>query len=189
MLELVADIADAPLSLQSRPTWLDRPGRVECGWLWPTVDEIYADLSDGLVLPDEMPALERRRLDAIVRSDRPQIIEFDGNQHFNVFRALTLDCYPADAPIGFPRQVWADARRHRIPGISGGWGAPKPPLFPMAGGRHRQRAFRDALTDLLPPLHDFGPTVRIAEFEVRRWAWGDDALARMAELLNGRLVE
>lgn len=41
----------------------------------------------------------------------------------------------------------------------------------MPGGRHRQRAFRDALADLLPPLHGFGPTIRIGHFEVERWAW------------------
>ena len=40
----------------------------------------------------------------------------------------------------------------------------------MLGVRHRQRAFRDALADLLPALHGFGPTIRIGHFEVERLA-------------------
>lgn len=34
------------------------------------------------------------------------------------------------------------------------------------GGRHWQRAFRDALADLLPLVHDWLPTIRISDTEV-----------------------
>jgi hypothetical protein len=40
---------------------------------------------------------------------------------------------------------------------------PCPPLFPDAGGRHLQRAFRDALADLVPLEHGWLPTLRIAD--------------------------
>lgn len=87
----------------------------------------------------------------------------------------------------FPRRVWLEAaekgRAHR----GGGWAAPKPPLFPMAGGRNLQRAFRDALADLLPPLHGFAPTLRIADFEVRGWLYDRDAVAKMRRLLGERM--
>ena len=43
------------------------------------------------------------------------------------------------------------------------------PLFPGEGARHRQRAFRDALTDILAPDYGFAPTLRIAHFEVKDW--------------------
>jgi hypothetical protein len=56
----------------------------------------------------------------------------------------------------------------------------------MPGGRHRERAFRDPLADLLPPLHGFGPTIRIGHFEVQRRAWTDDAFEPMRDLLSGR---
>src|SRR4051794_10185028 len=38
---------------------------------------------------------------------------------------------------------------------------------PHADGRHRQRAYRDALVDLLPAVHGRLPTLRIAYFESR----------------------
>jgi hypothetical protein len=40
------------------------------------------------------------------------------------------------------------------------------PLFPGPGGRHRQRAFRDALADLLAPEHGWLPTIRISDREI-----------------------
>ncbi|MFH8467869.1 hypothetical protein [Streptomyces sp. NPDC017991] len=44
-------------------------------------------------------------------------------------------------------------RTGREPG--GGFAAPRPALFPGAGGGHRQRAFRDPLGDPLPSEHDW----------------------------------
>lgn len=69
----------------------------------------------------------------------------------------------------------------------GGFGKPKPPLFPREGGRHRQRAFRDALCDILPPKHGFLPTLRIADFEVQEWLQTPNAPERMRALLDERL--
>src|SRR5439155_24449544 len=111
-------------------------------------------------------------------------------QHFNEFRASTLLLYPEQVPLGFPREVWLEASRHgRLIGPPGYW-RPKPPLFPMDGGRHLQRAFRDALADLLPPLHGFAPTVRIADFEVIPWIWDErGATARLRRLMENRLME
>ncbi len=85
--------------------------------------------------------------------------------------------------------AWIKAGKRQVPSAGGGWGAPKPPLFPMAGGRHRQRAFRDALADLLPDLYGFGPTIRIADFEVEPWIWNRRGAAhRLAALIEPRLA-
>lgn len=70
----------------------------------------------------------------------------------------------------------------------GGFAAPKPPLFPGENGRHRQRAFRDALCDILPLEHGFAPTLRIADFEVASWMHSSDAAARMERLLVNRIT-
>lgn len=51
-----------------------------------------------------------------------------------------------------------------------------------------QRAFRDMLADLLPPVHDFDPTLRIADFEVSGWLHGCEADERMRKLLDERLA-
>lgn len=173
------------------PEWLQRPGREDCGSRWRLIRRIYSKLSDGLVLPDEMPARESRAIDgAIGGRGRPyQLVEVDESQHFNDHRSTALGMYPADVPLGFPRGTWIKAGKGQISSAGGGWGAPKPPLFPMAGGRHRQRAFRDALADLLPDLYGYGPTIRIADFEVEPWIWDQRGAARrLATLVETRIA-
>ena len=63
-----------------------------------------------------------------------------------------------------------------------------PQLARHEDGRHRQRAYRDALADLLPAVHGWLPTLRIADFEVVEWIYGRGARRRMEQLLAERLV-
>lgn len=79
----------------------------------------------------------------------------------------------------------AKREARRLPG--GGFAKPRPPLLPNAGGRHLQRAFRDALADILPVEHGWLPTLRVADFEVESWVWDASAPQRMARLLAARL--
>jgi hypothetical protein len=170
------------------PDWLMRPGRIDCGRRWTLVREIYAELT-GLELPDTMPPRERRQVDLVLqkRGRAPRIIEVDERQHFNRFRATTLRAYPRSLRVAFPKRIWIDAceRKSRLEG--GGFGVAKPPLFPGQDGRHRQRAFRDMLADVLPPSHGWLPTLRIADFEVRDWINEPHGKARMRALLKERL--
>lgn len=173
---------------QQTPEWLQRPGPAECGRRWPLVRSIYGELT-GLDLPDVMPARERRTVDCVLRrrGEAPRIIEFDETQHFNAYRAQTIRCYPRTARVAYDRVAWlatCDAKR-RLEG--GGFGRPKPPLFPHDDGRHRQRAFRDALADLLPAVHGWQPTLRIADFEVADWIHQRGAQTRMRELVGQRV--
>lgn len=171
------------------PGWLVRPGKVECGQQWPLVQELYADLTDGLVLPEVMRPVERRALDAILQQpgEPPRVLEVDETQHFNAYRARTLSLYANDVPLAFPADLWIERSKQKTKLEGGGFGKPKPPLFPGEGGRHRQRAFRDALCDILPPEYGFLPTLRIADFEVAAWLCMPDANARIKELLDHRL--
>lgn len=170
------------------PEWLSRPGRSECGPLWPAISAIYAALADGLVLPDTMPARERRAVDGVVTDDAgtAHILEVDEKQHFNAYRYASLEVYPRDTELRFPLDSWREAssRKTRLEG--GGFARPRPPLFGMENGRHRQRAFRDALADLLPPHHGWGPTIRIAHFELEPWIWRDDAPAEFGRRFASR---
>jgi hypothetical protein len=173
------------------PDWLVRPGRLESGELWRTVRLVYRRLTDGMELPDEAPLLEWRAVDGILgaTSSAPRIVEVDESQHFNEFRALALRLYPATAALAFPRASWLTASERTRAIGGGGWAKPKPPLFPMAGGRHRQRAFRDTTADLLAPVHGWAPTLRIADFEVEPWIWdARGATAKMGALLEARLA-
>jgi hypothetical protein len=170
------------------PDWLTRPGRAECGPEWSRVRRIYRRLTDGLELPDNMPMRERRQVDGVIggRGRQWRIVEVDESQHFNPFRALTLEL-TRQIPVAYPRRDWLEAARAGRMASGGGWAAPKPPLFPMAGGRHRQRAFRDALADVLPAVHGWAPTLRIADFEVEPWIWDRGASRRMRALIQERL--
>lgn len=183
---LVVEILGAEVGVM--PAWLMRPGRNECRARWPLVQEIYAELTGGGRLPETMPPRERRQVDAIlVVGGESRILEVDETQHFNRFRALTLRRYVGQIPLAFPAADWiaAGEAKKRLEG--GGFGKPRPPLFPEDGGRHQQRAFRDALADTLPGEHGWLPTLRVADFEVAPWINGPGTELRMRALLAGRL--
>ena len=44
-----------------------RPGRKECGSRWSLIQEIYYELTGG-ILPDKMPSKGRRRVDGVVQT-------------------------------------------------------------------------------------------------------------------------
>lgn len=88
-------------------------------------------------------------------------IEVDEVQHFTTARAVTLDLYPKDAPLGFDvdeykalvgkwRSKGDRAYAHKVSAD-----------FPFAGGRQAQRAYNDALRDLLAPVFTGLPLIRI----------------------------
>ncbi|MGC5008684.1 hypothetical protein [Streptomyces sp. NBC_01751] len=187
---LLPDVVKAEIEPESCPTWLRRPGRTECVGMWETVAAIYGALT-GLVLPEQVPSRERRSLDVLLtyENGQQQILEVDEKQHFTAARALTLEYYPAGVKLGFDASRWlarSQALTGREPG--GGFGKSKPPLFPGEGGRHRQRAFRDALADLLPPVHDWLPTIRISDTEVTAITAAPDPVSSLRALLGGREV-
>jgi hypothetical protein len=173
---------------QPTPDWLQRPGAAEARRRWKLVQALYAELT-GMQLPDTMPRRERRAVDCVLqrRGEPPRIVEFDESQHFNRYRAITLRRYPRSARVAFDPAVWLKACDAKTRMEGGGFGRPKPPLFPHDDGRHRQRAYRDALADVLPAIHGWLPTLRIADFEVKAWIHARGAGARMAELLSVRV--
>ena len=172
------------------PAWLKRPGLLECRSLWPLIQETYRAIS-GRQLPDTMPPRERRTVDGVfhLRSGQPFIFELDEKQHFNGFRATTLHMYPDTMRLGFSKKRWIERCLQKKKLEGGGFAKPKPPLFPGENGRHRQRAFRDALTDLLPQEHGFAPTLRLADTEIRDWIFNPDAARRMTDLITDRFGE
>lgn len=96
----------------------------------------------------------------LVHTETGAIIEVDEVQHFTSARLVTLDHYP-EVPLGFDleeyRQLidkWRskgdNAFAHRISRD-----------FPRPGGRQAQRAYNDALRDLLAPNFTGLPVLRI----------------------------
>lgn len=186
VVPLVARIVGAEVI--GTPQWLLRPAAPECGKRWKVVCQIYRELT-GLDLPDAMPPRETRRVDAVLDAGdgSPRILEVDETQHFNRYRASTLRRYPTRAKVAFPIKRWIEQSEAKARLEGGGFGKPKPPLFPAESGRHMQRAFRDMLADLLPPEHGYQPTLRIGYFEVLPWIYTSEAKRRMRKLLDERL--
>ena len=167
------------------PPWLVRPVRAECGKLWPLVRRIYDDLT-GLELPEVMRPVERRQVVCVfsVKGQPPRILEVDETQHFNTYRARTFRHYMGKIPLAFDAALWVERSEAKVKLEGGGFSKPKPPLFPEEGGRHRQRAFRDALCDILPLSRGYLPTLRVAHFQVEQWIFTSVACQRMKELLT-----
>ncbi len=183
-----AILADLYATAIDTPAWLQRRGRHECRRQWPLVQNIYRALT-GRLLPEIMPPRERRKVDGVFRGPSGQsfIFELDEKQHFNEFRATTLRLYPATIRLGFSRDWWIKRSEQERKLEGGGFAKPKPPLFPDVNGRHPQRAFRDALADILPHEHGFAPTLRLADIEIRDWIDEPGAMDRMARLVIARI--
>ncbi len=175
----------AELEREAPMPWLASPSSDICGRRWPVIQRIYAGLTDGLQLPAEaLPA--RRHVDVLLQgAGGATVLEVDEIQHFNRFRATTLDSYPDDVEVAFPLALWHEKSVNKRKLEGGGFGRGRP-LFRMEYGRHRERAFRDALTDLLPPEHGLKPTIRVASWELEPWIWSEDATSRLASLLTER---
>lgn len=77
------------------------------------------------------------------------VVEFDESQHFTKSRAIALERYPSDLPLGFDRKLWIElcAKIHAQDG--------DPPY------RDEQRAWYDTLRDFLPAVRGLAPTVRL----------------------------
>ncbi len=172
-------------SIVGTPAWIMRPGKREARGRWGVLQRIYHELTH-LDLPEVMPPRERRKLDAVFEvGGKRRIFEFDGGQHFNADRAATLRLYP-DVPLAFPRELWLARSEQKARIKTGGWARACPPLFPEPGGRHQQRAFRDAIADLVPLEYGYAPTLRIAHFEVA-WLGTPREEAQCRRLLASRL--
>jgi hypothetical protein len=183
VLKLILEVLGG--TIEPTPEWLKRPGPRECGDRWLLVSSIYRELT-GRHLPDELPLGETRRVDCVLRVENSgsRIIEVDEIQHFNRFRAATLLLYHREVKLAFDSEAWIESSERKVRLEAGGFAAARPPLFPESGGRHLQRAFRDALCDILPPDHGFLPTLRVAKFDVDGWLTTDQAAERMRALLD-----
>ena len=130
---------------------------------WPTSLAPYEQTSIAPVFREVAQRLEDQRghgLDEFVRSDKlagcdywvPDpgfIVEFDESQHFTSLRKVALSAYADTASLGFSTKRWMELceqydRRDNAP------------IF-----RDEQRAWYDALRDLVPSIKGLQPTMRL----------------------------
>lgn len=110
------------------------------------------------------------------------LIEIDESQHFTSFRGITLSLYPAETPLGFSIEEYRDLCERWAP-VSDRYRASKPAVAFGPGGRQRQRAYHDALRDLVTPAMGRPPVLRVAAPDRD----GAGAYERMRGLLHERL--
>ena len=88
-------------------------------------------------------------------------VEVDESQHFTSFRLATLDLYPKDVLLGFDRAEYQRLCREWAP-KSDRFRRDKAAVGFGPGGRQRQRAYNDALRDLVTPALGRPPVIRVA---------------------------
>ena len=91
-----------------------------------------------------------------------QLVEVDEVQHFTTARKATLDHYPEAVSLGFSLDEYRLlVARHQSEGDRA-FAHKRAADFDFAGGRQAQRAYNDALRDLLAPTFTGLPVVRVA---------------------------
>ena len=103
-------------------------------------------------------------------------IEFDERQHFTPLRAAALAASPDHGVLGFDRDRWIALSEQ----IRAGDNSP--------AYRDEQRAFYDAIRDLIAPKAGLRPLVRVFEEDVKWEQEGDDSPAArrlLGEIENG----
>jgi hypothetical protein len=90
------------------------------------------------------------------------VVEYDEIQHFTTARQKTLALYPPDTPLGFDLAAYGQLVKCWRARGDRGFAHKQAPEFPGDAGRQRQRAYFDALRDLVAPHFDDGLLIRIA---------------------------
>jgi hypothetical protein len=151
-------VSDLGVSTGTTFPWLSNHGHLDPAVASAAGKDIVAVLADIHARlggnRDRLAAKRRQELRPdFIHAERCLIIELDEIQHFTTDRGLTLDRYPSGAEVAFDvnsykelvRTLRAQADRYR---------QAKPASdFPFAGGRRAQRAYLDAVRDLVAPAH------------------------------------
>jgi hypothetical protein len=156
-----AAAADGVVLVRARLPWLNQRGHFglpdPAASVLPVMDQVFGGLGGDQV------AQQSKRLTPLPGDFQHQatglLIEVDETQHFTSYRNLTLSLYPSDARLGFDlceyqslcREWSARSDRYRRNKDAVGFGE---------GGRARQRAYHDALRDLVAPIMGHPPVIR-----------------------------
>ena len=148
--------------------WLTRHGHLAQvvqasapSWALAAMDEILDALNGDPVL---LGAKTRGAMtaDFVLLPGGVQVVEYDEVQHFTTARLATLRRYPVEAPLAFrPDEYATIVDRWKAQGDKG-FAHREAAEFPGRGGRQRQRAYFDALRDLIAPHFGNGAVLRVA---------------------------
>ena len=155
--------------------WPAKPRDYEATPIGEVLRQIRAGLEELRGHRDFVKSAQVPRCDFYVPRP-PFIVEFDESQHFTRPRLVSLSLYPPEFDAGFPTSRWKELCR-AIDAKDD-----EPP------DRDERRAWYDTLRDLVPPLYDFNPTVRLYADEFR-WCALDSASTKDRETFCSILQE
>lgn len=169
---------------------------------WEDLCEVYMYINGAEQELDKV--LQKYARDLVSRSQEADIyffepfqmiVEFDEDQHFNQFRGMTLksDFYKGYPGFGVGQYAKLSSKLVKPGSKKSGFNFLKSPdpLFPeiprsnLQDNRHRQRAFRDFLKDVISKERGIKPTVRIpAEIIMnKRKSLNDKDIGKISEYL------
>jgi len=130
---------------------LNLPSRLQDHKSYPIFDAlavIHGELQRHRGFSKFVRARRLPKVDFYIPSRR-MVVEFDESQHFTLPRLISLQAYPEDFPLGFPRNKWMDLAEKLNKRDN------DPPF------RDEQRAWYDTLRDFSPVVLNHSATVRL----------------------------
>src|SRR4051794_7509582 len=154
-----------PLEPGRAMPWLSTRGHASASLDGLVPREVRASLTAIFAeLCGDQAKLASKRLGGGPRPDfmlGAQIVEVDEIQHFTTARLKTLELYPADVELGFDRDEYVALCRRWCRQGDRYRAAKRTVDFAFDGGRRAQRAYFDAVRDLLAPYCIGKPVLRI----------------------------
>lgn len=168
--------ARIPLALGRAVSWLSGRGHLNTPVAEQAPSNVVAALADiHAGLGGDPDALAAKRPGSpptpdLVHTETGGIVEVDEVQHFTTARLRSFSYYPGDVPLGFAVDEYRRViERWRVTGDRA-FAHRVSTDFPRPGCRQAQRAYNDALRDLLAPTFTGLPVIRVALPE--RWSSG-----------------
>ena len=135
--------------------------------------------------PPSRRLVERRAVDGVVVDGTgiSHVLEVDEKQHFNLSAVQSLELYRPTSSSDF------QSNRGRSLEAEGPPGRRRIRAAAATAVRHGERPAPTACLSRRacrppPPVNGWGPTIRIAAFELEPWIWGSDAPAEFGLVLG-----
>jgi hypothetical protein len=155
--------ADGVVLVRARVPWLNQRGHFALPDSAREAAGVMADIFD--VLDGNTEEQSAKRLTPLpgdfFHEPSGTFIEIDESQHFTTWRLRSLESYPAVLPLGFDLNGYRELCRQWAP-TSDRFRASKGARGFGEGGRQRQRAYHDALRDVVVPAMGHPPVIRVA---------------------------
>lgn len=154
----LANQAGIPVTPGRRLPWLTNRGHLAEPLRGVVPAEVLDQLGDLFrSLGGDETALRAKRAGSdpcpdMAFEERGWLVEYDEQQHFTSDRIVTFDRYPADVDVAYNIDEYRALAR-RLSGTADRYLAAKQSVdFPFHGGRRSQRAYFDAVRDLVAPF-------------------------------------